>query len=150
MGRIKFIELYKVLKDLKVNGLKANDRMTVVLDTRALRPLAESYEAESELARKQLEPEGYSELVRKTYAHNEAIAKGEKAVMSDAEIAELRRKDAEFNEALKDYFDNVNNEDSVIALGQISEKSFLQLIDINNSLTAGQMELLYDLIVKKE
>ena len=150
MSRIKFIELYKVLKDLKVNGLKANDRMTVMLDTRALRPIAENYEAESELARKQLEPEGYTELVRKTYAHNEAIAKGEKAVMSDAEIAELRRKDAEFNEALKDYFDKVNNEDSVIALGQISEKSFLQLIDINNSLTAGQMELLYDLIVKKE
>ena len=150
MSRIKFIELYKVLKDLKVNGLKANDRMTVMLDTRALRPVAENYEAESELARKQLEPEGYAKLVRKTYAHNEAVAKGEKAVMTDAEIAELRRKDAEFNEALKDYFDKVNNEDVSVELGNIGTEAFNMLLDINNSLTAGQMELLYDLIVKKE
>ena len=135
---------------MKVNGLKANDRMTVMLDTRALRPIAENYEAESELARKQLEPEGYTELVRKTYAHNEAVAKGEKAVMSDAEIAELRRKDAEFNEALKDYFDKVNNEDVSVELGNIGTEAFNMLLDINNPLTAGQMELLYDLIVKKE
>lgn len=51
MKTIEAVELFTVLKDLKLSGMDTSDRLKVIRNLRALREVADKYSADMDLAK---------------------------------------------------------------------------------------------------
>ena len=57
MKTIEAVELFTVLKDLKLSGMDTSDRLKVIRNLRALREVADKYSADMDLAKERLKPD---------------------------------------------------------------------------------------------
>lgn len=160
MKTIEAVELFAVLKDLKLSGLSTTDRLKIIKNLRALREVADKYNNDMELAKERLKPDGYDELVMKMLESNEAVAAGGNRTVSDLEIASFNRMHEELNRGLKAIqagsYDKekecleggLNDEPVEVTLETLSGPAFDKLLDANKDVPAGALAVLYDKMVK--
>lgn len=101
MKTIEAVELFTVLKDLKLSGMDTSDRLKVIRNLRALREVADKYSADMDLAKERLKPDDYDSLVMKMLESNEAVAAGGSRIVSDLEVASFNKQNEQFNRDLK-------------------------------------------------
>ena len=97
MKTIEAVELFTVLKDLKLSGMDTSDRLKVIRNLRALREVADKYSADMDLAKERLKPDDYDSLVMKMLESNEAVAAGGSRIVSDLEVASFNKQNEQFN-----------------------------------------------------
>lgn len=160
MKTIEAVELFAILKDLKLSGMETSDRLKVIRNLRALREVADKYNADMDLAKERLKPDGYDNLVMKMLESNEAVAAGGSRTVSDLELASFNRMHEGFNRDLKTiqagfyskeekcFKGGMNNEPVEITLETLTEPAFDKLLDANKDVPAGALAVLYDKIVK--
>nr|DAT47319.1 MAG TPA: hypothetical protein [Caudoviricetes sp.] len=160
MRTIDAVELFAVLKDLKLSGLNTTDRLKIIKNLRALREVADKYNNDMELAKERLKPDGYDNLVMKMLESNEAVAAGGNRTVSDLEIASFNRMHEGFNRDLKaiqagsynkgeERFEGGMNDEPVeVALETLTESAFGKLLDANKDVPGGALAVLYDKMVK--
>ena len=160
MRTIDAVELFAVLKDLKLSGLNTVDRLKIIKNLRALREVADKYNNDIELAKEQLKPDGYDNLVMKMLESNEAVAAGGNRTVSDAEIASFNRMHEELNRSMrifqvgiyddekKCFHGGLNDEPVEVTLETLTESAFDKLLDANKDVPAGALAVLYDKMVK--
>lgn len=160
MRTIEAVELFAILKDLKLSGLSTTDRLKIIKNLRALREVADKYNNDIELAKERLKPDGYDELVMKMLESNEAVAAGGNRTVSDLEIASFNRMHEELNRGLKAIqagsYDKekecleggLNDEPVEVTLETLTGPAFDKLLDANKDVPAGALAVLYDKMVK--
>lgn len=160
MKTIEAVELFNIVKDLKLSGMETGDRMKVIRLTRSLRGVSDKYTADIDQAKNQLKPEGFDILVTKRLESNEAVAGGGTRTMTDLEVATFNRMLEQYNRDMqafqqgtynkeKNQFEGgINDEEVEVTIELISEQAFDKLLDANKELQAGALAVLYDKIVK--
>lgn len=160
MKTIEAVELFAVLKDLKLSGLNTTDRLKIIKNLRALREVADKYNNDMELVREQLKPDGYDNLVMKMLESNEAVAAGGSRTVSDLEIASFNKQNEQFNRDLKAvqigiynkdekcFEGGMNNEPVDVKIETLTELAFDKLVDANKDVPAGTLAVLFDKMVK--
>lgn len=160
MRTIDAVELFAVLKDLKLSGLNTVDRLKIIKNLRALREVADKYNNDMELVREQLKPDGYDNLVMKMLESNEAVASGGNRTVSDLEIASFNKMNELFNRDLKAiqigsynkdekcFKGGMNNEPVDVKIETLTESAFDKLVESNKDVPAGALAVLYDKMVK--
>ena len=73
MKAIEAVELFAVLKDLKLSGVDSSDRLKVIRNLRALREVTDKYNADLDLAKERLKPDGFDNLIMKMLESNEPV-----------------------------------------------------------------------------
>ena len=101
MKAIEAVELFAVLKDLKLSGVDSSDRLKVIRNLRALREVTDKYNADLDLAKERLKPDGFDNLIMKMLESNEVVAAGGSRTVSDLEIASFNKQNERFNRDLK-------------------------------------------------
>ena len=159
MKTIEAVELFAILKDLKLSGLNTTDRLKIIKNLRVLREVADKYNNDMELAKERLKPDGYDNLVMKMLESNEAVAAGGNRTVSDLEIASFNRMYEGFNRDLKTiqagfyskeekcFKGGMNNEPVEITLETLTGPAFDKLLDANKDVPAGALAVLYDKMV---
>ena len=160
MKTIEAVELFNIVKDLKLSGMETGDRMKVIRLTRSLRGVSDKYTADIDQAKNQLKPEGFDILVTKRLESNEAVAGGGTRTMTDLEVATFNRMLEQYNRDMQEFqqgtfnketnaFEGgINDEEADVAFETISEQAFDKLLEANKELQAGALAVLYDKIVK--
>lgn len=160
MKTIEAVELFTVLKDLKLSGMDTSDRLKVIRNLRALREVADKYSADMDLAKERLKPADYDSLVMKMLESNEAVAAGGSRTVSDLEIASFNKQNEQFNRDLKAvqigvynkdekcFEGGMNNEPVDVKIETLTELAFDKLVDANKDVPAGALAVLFDKMVK--
>ncbi len=160
MKTIEAVELFTVLKDLKLSGMDTSDRLKVIRNLRALREVADKYSADMDLAKERLKPDDYDSLVMKMLESNEAVAAGGSRTVSDLEVASFNKQNEQFNRDLKAvqtgtynkdekiFEGGMNNEPVDVKIETLTELAFDKLVDANKDVPAGALAVLFDKMVK--
>ena len=160
MKTIEAVELFTVLKDLKLSGMDTSDRLKVIRNLRALREVADKYSADMDLAKERLKPDDYDSLVMKMLESNEAVAGGGSRTVSDLEVASFNKQNEQFNRDLKAvqtgtynkdekiFEGGMNNEPVDVKIETLTELAFDKLVDANKDVPAGALAVLFDKMVK--
>ena len=160
MKTIEAVELFTVLKDLKLSGMDTSDRLKVIRNLRALREVADKYSADMDLAKERLKPADYDSLVMKMLESNEAVAAGGSRTVSDLEVASFNKQNEQFNRDLKAvqtgtynkdegcFEDGMNSEPVDVKIESLTELAFDKLVDANKDVPAGALAVLFDKMVK--
>ena len=160
MKTIEAVELFTVLKDLKLSGMDTSDRLKVIRNLRALREVADKYSADIDLAKERLKPDDYDSLVMKMLESNEAVAAGGSRIVSDLEVASFNKQNEQFNRDLeavqigtynKDegcFEGGMNREPVDVKIESLTELAFDKLVDANKDVPAGALVVLFDKMVK--
>lgn len=160
MRTIDAVELFAILKDLKLSGLNTTDRLKIIKVLRVLREVVDKYNNDMELVKERLKPDGYDELIMKMLESNEAVAAGGNRTVSDLELASFNRMHEGFNRGLnaiqmgvfnkdKDCFEGGMNDEPVeVTLETLTESAFDKLLDANKDVPAGALAVLFDKMVK--
>ena len=159
MKTIEAVELFTVLKDLKLSGMDTSDRLKVIRNLRALREVADKYSADMDLAKERLKPDDYDSLVMKMLESNEAVAAGGSRTVSDLEVASFNKQNEQFNRDLKAvqtgtynkdekiFEGGMNNEPVDVKIETLTELAFDKLVDANKDVPAGALAVLFDKMV---
>lgn len=160
MKTIEAVELFTVLKDLKLSGMDTSDRLKVIRNLRALREVADKYSADMDLAKERLKPDDYDSLVMKMLESNEAVAAGGSRTVSDLEVASFNKQNEQFNRDLKAvqigaynkdkgcFEGGMNSEPVDVKIESLTELAFDKLVDANKDVPAGALAVLFDKMVK--
>ena len=160
MKTIEAVELFTVLKDLKLSGMDTSDRLKVIRNLRALREVADKYSADMDLAKERLKPDDYDSLVMKMLESNEAVTAGGSRTVSDLEVASFNKQNEQFNRDLKAvqtgtynkdekiFEGGMNNEPVDVKIETLTELAFDKLVDANKDVPAGALAVLFDKMVK--
>ena len=73
MKTIEAVKAYKILKRAKLTKMDEADKLTVIKAMRALRPVAETYDKDTEEGRRALQDDRFDDMQQKAQKHNEAI-----------------------------------------------------------------------------
>lgn len=159
MKVIEAIELFGVLKDLKLSGLETSDRMKVIKNLCSLKGVVDKYNADMELAKESLKPDGFDNLIMKMLESNEAVAAGGSRTVSDLELASFNKMNELFNRDLKAvqigtynkdgncFEKGMNEEQTDVKIETITGTSFDKLVEANKEVLAGAFAVLYDKMV---
>lgn len=160
MKTIEAVELFTVLKDLKLSGMDTSDRLKVIRNLRALREVADKYSADMDLAKERLKPDDYDSLVMKMLESNEAVAAGGSRTVSDLEVASFNKQNEQFNRDLKAvqigtynkdegcFEGGMNSEPVDVKIESLTELAFDKLVDANKDVPAGALAVLFDKMAK--
>ena len=160
MKTIEAVELFTVLKDLKLSGMDTSDRLKVIRNLRALREVADKYSVDMDLAKERLKPDDYDSLVMKMLESNEAVAAGGSRTVSDLEVASFNKQNEQFNRDLKAVQIGAYNKDEGcfeggmksepvdVKIESLTELAFDKLVDANKDVPAGALAVLFDKMVK--
>ena len=160
MRTIDAVELFAILKDLKLSGLNTTDRLKIIKNLRALREVADKYNNDIELAKEHFKSEDYDDLVMSMLESNEAVAAGGDRTISDLGIASFNRMHEELNRSMrifqvgiyddeeKCFHGGLNDEPVEVTLETLTGSAFDKLLDANKDVPAGALAVLYDKMVK--
>lgn len=160
MKVIEAVELFAILKDLKLSGMETSDRLKVIKNLQALREVVDKYNADLDLAKERLKPDDYDGLVMKMLESNEAVAVGGSRTVSDLEITSFNKMNEQFNRDLKAvqigvydkdkglFEGGMNNEQVDVKIESLTELAFDKLVDANKDVPAGALAVLFDKMVK--
>lgn len=143
MKRKYIIEMYSVLNQCKLTGMEAKQKIVLLKNLRRARPFKDAYDKDVQDAVERLKPENYDELMKKAQEHNESLQKGEKGMLSTAELEEIGKTLQTYNSELSDYANGLLEEEVEIEIERLSEDALAALIDAND-MPAESLVTIYD------
>lgn len=159
MKTTKAVELFGILKDLKISGVQSSEGFKLIMLTRNIRSIVDKYNTDRMLAEEQLKPEGYDDLIIKSFESRDAVLNGLEATISPEEIARLKNLSHLYNALVKPVVIGIydkksktlvgglDNEEFDVKVEHISVEAFNKLCSDNEKMTFGERALLLDVLL---
>lgn len=148
MKTIEAVKAYKILKRAKLTKMDEADKLTVIKAMRALRPVAETYDKDTEEGRRALQDDRFEEMQQKAAKHNEAIQnKSQDGLLSFSELKELNDYFTKYEKSARELVKELDEKEITITIGRLNEDAFGKLV-ASNDMTGEDLMALSDVILE--
>lgn len=147
MKTIEAVKAYKTLKQAKLTKMDEADKLTVIKAMRALRPVAETYDKDTEEGRRALQDDRFDDMQQKAQKHNEAIQeKKQDGLLSYSDLKELNDYFTAYDKSVRKMQRELDDREQEITIDRLSEEAFGRLA-ASNDLTCEELETLFNVLV---
>lgn len=147
MKTIEAVKAYKTLKQAKLTKMDEADKLTVIKAMRALRPVAETYDKDTEEGRRALQDDRFDDMQQKAQKHNEAIQeKKQDGLLSYSDLKELNDYFTSYDKSVRKMQRELDDREQEITIDRLSEEAFGRLA-ASNDLTCEELETLFNVLV---
>lgn len=147
MKTIEAVKAYKTLKQAKLTKMDEADKLTVIKAMRALRPVAETYDKDTEEGRRALQDDRFDDMQQKAQKHNEAIQeKKQDGLLSYSDLKELNDYFTAYDKSVRKMQRELDDREQELTIGRLSEEAFGRLA-ASNDLTCEELETLFNVLV---
>ena len=137
--------LYGLLKQSRTTKMEDQGRLKVLRIIKALRPMAQEYEADVKEARDKMKDKDFDRMTAKAEKWQ---AEGDKALTEEEKMA-VNAYFAKYNKKVSEAVTAIAGKAKKMELDKLSQDEFLRLIK-SNDYTGEQMELLDDTVVDQK
>lgn len=146
MKTIEAVKAYKTLKQAKLTKMDEADKLTVIKAMRALRPVAETYDKDTEEGRRALQDDRFDDMQQKAQKHNEAIQeKKQDGLLSYSDLKELNDYFTAYDKSVRRMQQELDGREQELTIGHLSEEAFGRLA-ASNDLTCEELEILFNVL----
>lgn len=146
MKTIEAVKAYKTLKQAKLTKMDEADKLTVIKAMRALRPVAETYDKDTEEGRRALQDDRFDDMQQKAQKHNEAIQeKKQDGLLSYSDLKELNDYFTAYDKSVRRMQQELDGREQELTIGHLSEEAFGRLA-ASNDLTCEELETLFNVL----
>lgn len=146
MKTIEAVKAYKTLKQAKLTKMDEADKLTVIKAMRALRPVAETYDKDTEEGRRALQDDRFDDMQQKAQKHNEAIQeKKQDGLLSYSDLKELNDYFTAYDKSVRRMQQELDDKELTLTIGRLSEEAFGRLA-ASNDLTCEELETLFNVL----
>lgn len=146
MKTIEAVKAYKTLKQAKLTKMDEADKLTVIKAMRALRPVAETYDKDTEEGRRALQDDRFDDMQQKAQKHNEAIQeKKQDGLLSYSDLKELNDYFTAYDKSVRRMQSELDDREQELTIGRLSEEAFGRLA-ASNDLTCEELETLFNVL----
>lgn len=146
MKTIEAVKAYKTLKQAKLTKMDEADKLTVIKAMRALRPVAETYDKDTEEGRRALQDDRFDDMQQKAQKHNEAIQeKKQDGLLSYSDLKELNDYFTAYDKSVRKMQRELDDREQELTIGRLSEEAFGRLA-ASNDLTCEELETLFNVL----
>lgn len=146
MKTIEAVKAYKTLKQAKLTKMDEADKLTVIKAMRALRPVAETYDKDTEEGRRALQDDRFDDMQQKAQKHNEAIQeKKQDGLLSYSDLKELNDYFTAYDKSVRRMQQELDGREQELTIGRLSEEAFGRLA-ASNDLTCEELEILFNVL----
>lgn len=146
MKTIEAVKAYKTLKQAKLTKMDEADKLTVIKAMRALRPVAETYDKDTEEGRRALQDDRFDDMQQKAQKHNEAIQeKKQDGLLSYSDLKELNDYFTAYDMSVRRMQQELDDKELTLTIGRLSEEAFGRLA-ASNDLTCEELETLFNVL----
>lgn len=147
MKTIEAVKAYKTLKQAKLTKMDEADKLTVIKAMRALRPVAETYDKDTEEGRRALQDDRFDDMQQKAQKHNEAIQeKKQDGLLSYSDLKELNDYFTSYDKSVRKMQKELDDKELTLTIGHLSEEAFGKLA-ASNDFNGEELETLFNVIV---
>ncbi len=147
MKTIEAVKAYKTLKQAKLTKMDEADKLTVIKAMRALRPVAETYDKDTEEGRRALQDDRFDDMQQKAQKHNEAIQeKKQDGLLSYSDLKELNDYFTAYDKSVRKMQKELDDIELTLTIGHLSEEAFGKLA-ASNDFNGEELETLFNVIV---
>lgn len=147
MKTIEAVKAYKTLKQAKLTKMDEADKLTVIKAMRALRPVAETYDKDTEEGRRALQDDRFDDMQQKAQKHNEAIQeKKQDGLLSYSDLKELNDYFTAYDKSVRKMQRELDDREQELTIGRLSEEAFGRLA-ASNDLSCEELETLFNVLV---
>lgn len=147
MKTIEAVKAYKILKRAKLTKMDEADKLTVIKAMRALRPVAETYDKDTEEGRRALQDDRFDDMQQKAQKHNEAIQeKKQDGLLSYSDLKELNEYFTSYDRSVRKMLQELDDKELTLTIGRLSEEAFGKLA-ASNDFNGEELETLFNVIV---
>lgn len=147
MKTIEAVKAYKTLKQAKLTKMDEADKLTVIKAMRALRPVAETYDKDTEEGRRALQDDRFDDMQQKAQKHNEAIQeKKQDGLLSYSDLKELNDYFTSYDKSVRKMQKELDDIELTLTIGHLSEEAFGKLA-ASNDFNGEELETLFNVIV---
>lgn len=147
MKTIEAVKAYKTLKQAKLTKMDEADKLTVIKAMRALRPVAETYDKDTEEGRRALQDDRFDDMQQKAQKHNEAIQeKKQDGLLSYSGLKELNEYFTAYDKSVRRMQQELDDKELTLTIGRLSEEAFGKLA-ASNDFNGEELETLFNVIV---
>lgn len=147
MKTIEAVKAYKILKRAKLTKMDEADKLTVIKAMRALRPVAETYDKDTEEGRRALQDDRFDDMQQKAQKHNEAIQeKKQDGLLSYSDLKELNDYFTSYDKSVRKMQKELDDKELTLTIGHLSEEAFGKLA-ASNDFNGEELETLFNVIV---
>lgn len=147
MKTIEAVKAYKTLKQAKLTKMDEADKLTVIKAMRALRPVAETYDKDTEEGRRALQDDRFDDMQQKAQKHNEAIQeKKQDGLLSYSDLKELNDYFTAYDRSVRRMQQELDDKELTLTIGSLSEEAFGKLA-ASNDFNGEELETLFNVIV---
>lgn len=147
MKTIEAVKAYKTLKQAKLTKMDEADKLTVIKAMRALRPVAETYDKDTEEGRRALQDDRFDDMQQKAQKHNEAIQeKKQDGLLSYSDLKELNDYFTAYDKSVRKMQKELDDKELTLTIGHLSEEAFGKLA-ASNDFNGEELETLFNVIV---
>ena len=123
------------------------DKLTVIKAMRALRPVAETYDKDTEEGRRALQDDRFDDMQQKAQKHNEAIQeKKQDGLLSYSDLKELNEYFTSYDRSVRKMLQELDDKELTLTIGHLSEEAFGKLA-ASNDFNGEELETLFNVIV---
>ena len=146
MKTIEAVKAYKTLKQAKLTKMDEADKLTVIKAMRALRPVAETYDKDTEEGRRALQDDRFDDMQQKAQKHNEAIQeKKQDGLLSYSDLKELNDYFTAYDKSVRKMQRELDDREQELTIDRLSEEAFGRLA-ASNDLTCEELETLFNVL----
>lgn len=146
MKTIEAVKAYKTLKQAKLTKMDEADKLTVIKAMRALRPVAETYDKDTEEGRRALQDDRFDDMQQRAQKHNEAIQeKKQDGLLSYSDLKELNDYFTAYDRSVRRMQQELDDREQELTIGRLSEEAFGRLA-ASNDLTCEELETLFNVL----
>jgi hypothetical protein len=146
MKTIEAVKAYKTLKQAKLTKMDEADKLTVIKAMRALRPVAETYDKDTEEGRRALQDDRFDDMQQKAQKHNEAIQeKKQDGLLSYSDLKELNDYFTAYDKSVRKMLQELDDKELTLTIDRLSEEAFGRLA-ASNDLTCEKLETLFNVL----
>lgn len=147
MKTIEAVKAYKTLKQAKLTKMDEADKLTVIKAMRALRPVAATYDKDTEEGRRALQDDRFDDMQQKAQKHNEAIQeKKQDGLLSYSDLKELNDYFTAYDKSVRKMQKELDDIELTLTIGHLSEEAFGKLA-ASNDFNGEELETLFNVIV---
>lgn len=138
------IEVYKALKEAKLTKMESKEKFAVIRIMRAVKPVAEEWDAFLSTVDEKLRGEGHEEMVAKIQQWQK---EGEQTTLTEEERREVNAYIMRYNKERSELLSSELAKEVEVKFEPLTEEAFERLID-SNDMTVEVLGLLSEAICK--
>lgn len=150
MKTIEISKGYKVLENVKLSGLSPESQFNIIKALRFLKPIHDSYESDIKDIDSKVTSFSAEEIEKNreiAMKHMQAVnSKSVDNLLSTKEVSEMNEFFSKLDKETSEIKQRIENEDIDLTFTKLSEDDYKKLLTANESISAGDKMILYDII----